>query len=105
RRRAAATVSVMTLQQATDKMEQAGVHPRAIEVFAHYYRELESGATGLIPEDEVAPVVDVPHIDDQDVAQPDLQAAMSQTVVLKLNGGLGTSMGMDRAKSLLEVRP
>ncbi|HLS15182.1 MAG TPA: UTP--glucose-1-phosphate uridylyltransferase [Beutenbergiaceae bacterium] len=95
----------MTLQQATDKMEQAGVHPRAIEVFAHYYRELESGATGLIPEDEVAPVVDVPHIDDQDVAQPDLQAAMSQTVVLKLNGGLGTSMGMDRAKSLLEVRP
>ena len=24
--------------------------------------------------------------------------------MVKLNGGLGTSMGMDRAKSLLEVR-
>ena len=29
---------------------------------------------------------------------------LDRTVVLKLNGGLGTSMGMTRAKSLLEVR-
>ena len=28
----------------------------------------------------------------------------SRVVVLKLNGGLGTSMGMTRAKSLLEVK-
>ena len=30
--------------------------------------------------------------------------ALGSTVVIKLNGGLGTSMGMDRAKSLLPVR-
>src|ERR687891_2662 len=30
--------------------------------------------------------------------------AIRHTVVIKLNGGLGTSMGMDRAKSLLCVR-
>ena len=29
---------------------------------------------------------------------------LAGTVVIKLNGGLGTSMGMDRAKSLLCVR-
>ena len=29
---------------------------------------------------------------------------LQQTVVLKLNGGLGTSMGLDKAKSLLEVK-
>ena len=29
---------------------------------------------------------------------------LSRTVLLKLNGGLGTSMGLDRAKSLLIVR-
>jgi UTP--glucose-1-phosphate uridylyltransferase len=29
---------------------------------------------------------------------------LSRTAVVKLNGGLGTSMGLDRAKSLLEVR-
>jgi UDP-N-acetylglucosamine pyrophosphorylase len=29
---------------------------------------------------------------------------MQETVVLKLNGGLGTSMGLDKAKSLLTVK-
>lgn len=29
---------------------------------------------------------------------------MSATAVLKLNGGLGTSMGLEKAKSLLEVK-
>ena len=29
---------------------------------------------------------------------------MQETVVLKLNGGLGTSMGLDKAKSLLPVK-
>ena len=30
--------------------------------------------------------------------------ALDQAIVLKLNGGLGTSMGMTRAKSLLEAK-
>lgn len=29
---------------------------------------------------------------------------MAQTAVLKLNGGLGTSMGLEKAKSLLLVK-
>lgn len=33
-----------------------------------------------------------------------LQTLLSQTAVLKLNGGLGTSMGLEKAKSLLEVK-
>ena len=37
------------LAQAREKMAQAGVDPVAIEVFAHYYRLVESGATGMIP--------------------------------------------------------
>lgn len=32
------------------------------------------------------------------------QAVLSQTAVLKLNGGLGTSMGLEKAKSLLEIK-
>ncbi len=34
----------------------------------------------------------------------DCQDLLRQTAVLKLNGGLGTSMGLEKAKSLLEVR-
>lgn len=33
-----------------------------------------------------------------------LQALLSATAVLKLNGGLGTSMGLEKAKSLLVVK-
>jgi UDP-N-acetylglucosamine pyrophosphorylase len=32
------------------------------------------------------------------------QSLLSATAVLKLNGGLGTSMGLEKAKSLLEVK-
>ncbi len=34
----------------------------------------------------------------------DVPALLKQTVVLKLNGGLGTGMGLDKAKSLLKVK-
>lgn len=33
-----------------------------------------------------------------------MQVLLSQTAVFKLNGGLGTSMGLEKAKSLLEVK-
>jgi UTP--glucose-1-phosphate uridylyltransferase/phosphoglucomutase len=32
------------------------------------------------------------------------QGLLASTAVLKLNGGLGTSMGLEKAKSLLEVK-
>ena len=38
------------------------------------------------------------------VNEEDAAAALEKTVIIKLNGGLGTSMGMDKAKSLLPVR-
>ena len=41
---------------------------------------------------------------DVEVADDVAAEAIRHTVVIKLNGGLGTSMGMDRAKSLLCVR-
>jgi len=91
------------LQQARDKMEKAGVDPVAIDVFAHYYRLVESGETGMVPESEIEPL-DVAALADVAVAHDVAHAAITKTVVIKLNGGLGTSMGMDRAKSLLEVR-
>ena len=45
------------LQQARGKMEAEGVDPTAIEVFTHYYRLVESGETGMVPEDTIEPVV------------------------------------------------
>ena len=91
------------LQQARDKMSAAGVDPVAVEVFAHYYRLVESGETGMIPESTIEPL-DSAALADADVPDAVACDAIGKTVVIKLNGGLGTSMGMDRAKSLLAVR-
>jgi UTP--glucose-1-phosphate uridylyltransferase len=91
------------LNRARDKMADAGVDPVAIDVFAHYFRLLEHGETGMIPESAIDPH-DMEHLDDVEVADDVAAEAIAGTVVIKLNGGLGTSMGMDRAKSLLCVR-
>lgn len=92
------------LDQARHKMRDGGVHETAIDVFAHFYAMLEAGETGIIPEADVDPLTDVPRQVDLDVAEEVGRAALAQTVIIKLNGGLGTSMGMDKAKSLLTVR-
>ncbi|MFN8195766.1 MAG: UTP--glucose-1-phosphate uridylyltransferase [Nocardioidaceae bacterium] len=91
------------LNRARDKMAAAGVDPAAIEVFAHYYRLLEHGETGLIPEAAIEPL-EMDTLAEVEVSETDAAAAIRTTAVVKLNGGLGTSMGMDRAKSLLCVR-
>ena len=91
------------LRQAREKMQAAGVDPVAIDVFAHYYRLIERGETGLIAENTIDPL-DMESIADVEVDDETASAAIGNTVVIKLNGGLGTSMGMARAKSLLCVR-
>ncbi len=91
------------LRQATEKMQAAGVNDQAIQVFAHYYRQIEHGETGMIPEASIEPL-DMDSLADVEVSAEAASDAIGATVVIKLNGGLGTSMGMERAKSLLCVR-
>jgi len=90
------------LQACIDKMRDAGVADVAIETFAELYERLAAGETGLIGEDEIEPVDAVPDADE--LPQVDASELLDQAVVIKLNGGLGTSMGMTRAKSLLDAR-
>src|SRR4051794_7248492 len=91
------------LRLAREKMAAAGVHPLAIDVFAHHYRQLERGETGMIPEATIEPM-DMPALADVQTDEDADVQALAETAVIKLNGGLGTSMGMERAKSLLCVR-
>jgi UTP--glucose-1-phosphate uridylyltransferase len=91
------------LERARAKMSEAGIDSVAIDTFAHYYRLLEHGETGLIAESSIEPVGSEP-LADVEVDDETASAALRTTAVIKLNGGLGTSMGMERAKSLLCVR-
>src|SRR5918998_2475722 len=78
-----------------------GLSEAAVETFAHYERLLREGERGTLPESELEPLSDLPDADDLPSGD---STALGQAVVLKLNGGLGTSMGMTKAKSLLEVK-
>jgi UTP--glucose-1-phosphate uridylyltransferase len=90
------------LEACEEKMRAAGLPAVAIETFAHYYRQLEAGETGLIAEADIEPVAELPDAEDLTAdAPPEL---LDQAVVIKLNGGLGTSMGMSGPKSLLVAR-
>jgi len=76
-----------------------------IKTFEHYYHQLVSGQTGLIPESEILAVESVPDAETfPAVLATTGEAALPKTLLLKLNGGLGTSMGLEKAKSLLVVK-
>lgn len=85
------------------RMAAAGCPEPAIEAFARHYRRLLAGETGYIRESEILPVGSLPDA----VALPkpgDADAlGLDGLVVIKLNGGLGTSMGLNGPKSLLPV--
>jgi UTP--glucose-1-phosphate uridylyltransferase len=97
-------VSEQGLRAAQQKMADAQIAQAAIDVFTAYYRQLEDGVTGFIAEDSIEPLVDPDLLSGVSIGEEQAAAAVAGTVMIKLNGGLGTSMGMDRAKSLLPVR-
>ncbi|GKY92322.1 hypothetical protein MPSEU_000203300 [Mayamaea pseudoterrestris] len=84
------------------KMEAGGCAPSAISAFENTFNGLISGASGMISEDSISPVADLDR-SESFTSKPDT-SLLAQTVVLKLNGGLGTGMGLDKAKSLLKVK-
>lgn len=87
-----------------ERMREGGVPDLAIATFVRLYGELEAGATGLIAEADVEPLTGIDRQADLEIGGAEAAEALAQTVVIKLNGGLGTSMGLEAAKSLLPVR-
>jgi len=86
------------------KMAAAGQPEIAIRNFRHYYELLRSGQQGKIGEADIVPVTGVTDAATLTRYRDAGRAALAKAVVVKLNGGLGTSMGMTRAKSLLAAK-
>lgn len=91
-----------------EKMQAAGLSESAIKAFEFSYEALVSGESGMITEESIDNCESIPYLEgkagsirETTTADPSL---LKETVVLKLNGGLGTSMGLDKAKSLLCVK-
>lgn len=87
-----------------ERMQREGLPQIVIDNFHYYYDVLASGSVGLIAESEIEPATQVPDIAAASAYAEAGRAALGRAAVLKLNGGLGTSMGLDQAKSLLVAR-
>ncbi|HWF35754.1 MAG TPA: UTP--glucose-1-phosphate uridylyltransferase [Solirubrobacteraceae bacterium] len=90
------------LQAAEEKMRVAGQPEGVIRAFRSAYERLVGGESGMLPSDELEPAGEVPAL--ADLPKVDGAAALEHVVVIKLNGGLATSMGLRSPKSLLEAR-
>jgi UTP--glucose-1-phosphate uridylyltransferase len=88
-----------------DRMHAAGLPPSFIGSFGRYYDLLTLGQTGQVAEADIEPVTDL--VDAHDIAADGAavdQQVLGRVVLIKVNGGLGTSMGLAGAKSLLVVK-
>jgi len=86
------------------KMRAEGLPEVAIRTFRYYYEQLVAGDEGTLSRAEIDPIDEVPSAEALAETGEAGKAALERAVVIKLNGGLGTSMGMTRAKSLLTVK-
>ena len=71
----------------------------AINTFKRHYSLLLSQKDNFIYEKEIEPIDNLDCLDD--IKQSFAGRRTGKTAVIKLNGGLGTSMGMEYAKSLI----
>ncbi len=88
-------------EHALARMRDDGAGPAALAAFARRLAQLEAGPrAGLLGGDEIEPIEAPPRLADLPAA-----TALDRVAVIRLNGGLGTSMGLRGPKSLIEVRP
>lgn len=87
------------------RMRAEGLPEIFIGNFAYYYGQLRAGDDGLISEREIQAVDGLTDAEQLPLALLSLgRDAARRTVTIKLNGGLGTGMGLTAAKSLLIVK-
>ncbi len=85
------------------KLRRDGSNEWNIRSFRRNYFLLLGGDTGIIPESAIRPVEYLPHLESLSMPN-DGTSLLNKVAVVKLNGGLGTGMGLDRAKSIIPVR-
>lgn len=88
-------------QDFRNKMAAKGLKPAFVAGWIGLYEKYCAGEKGFMPESDLTPVTELPELASLPAGN---EALLGKTVVFKLNGGLGTGMGLDKAKSLLEVK-
>ncbi len=89
------------------KMKEDGMSEEFIQDFLEKVRQVEKGETGIVDWNEVGdldPTMDEMPLEEIHKRYSASSEDLGKLVVIKLNGGLGTSMGLSKAKSLIPVK-
>jgi UTP--glucose-1-phosphate uridylyltransferase len=89
-----------------EKMQNDGLDSEIIDSFTYYYRKVVNHEKGFIHDKDIIPVKpeEIPDLNGlEDYAEAG-KKVMNQTVMIVLNGGLGTSMGLTGPKSLIKIK-
>jgi UTP--glucose-1-phosphate uridylyltransferase len=97
-------VTADALDLSLQRLRDDGAGEPVLAAFAQRFAQLQDPEAGLLPGDALEPIDDVPALAELDGAG-DPTAILARLAIIKLNGGLGTSMGLHGPKSLIEVQP
>ena len=87
------------------KAEAGGARPAELAALARRLEQLTHPQAGRLPGDSLEPLGNLDALDDLSEPTPaQARFVLDRLVVVKLNGGLGTSMGLSGPKSLLPVK-
>ena len=88
------------------KAEVDGVRGAELAALRRRLRQLGEQRAGLLPGEVLEPVADLPRLDElPEPSSGQAREVLDRLAIVKLNGGLGTTMGLSGPKSLLEVKP
>jgi UTP--glucose-1-phosphate uridylyltransferase len=88
------------------KAEAGGVPGAELAALRRRLRQLGERQAWRLPGEVLEPLADLPRLDELPEPPPArAREVLDRLVVIKLNGGLGTGMGLSGPKSLLEVKP
>jgi len=88
------------------KAEAGGVRAAELAALHRRLQQLDEHQAGRLPGEVLEPLPDLPRLDELPEPPPgQAREVLDRLVIVKLNGGLGTSMGLSGPKSLLEVKP
>jgi UDP-N-acetylglucosamine pyrophosphorylase len=86
------------------KMRAAGVGAPTIRAFLSAVHKVVAGERGMVSESAIDPIASLPALEDLPNPTDSGLGWLRQLAVIKLNGGLGTGMGLDKPKSLIPVK-
>ncbi len=95
-------MSAEGLRAAEEKMRTAGQAEEAILGFRRSYERVDAGESAYLRSEDLEPVSEVAAL--EGIAEVDPHKALERVAVIKLNGGLATTMGLRQPKSLIEAR-